>query len=298
MAHPVRPVRARMGKVAAAAVALTTMGVMAASPAHAGGRGAPGQQGNLPISVESTLIGHRVVGPGGLGAGDPDGTGGAFLAGAGAALCHLVRVADVGAVTGIELHRGDAGRNGPLIRDLTLHAVPGGSQGCDLVNPAIVAAVVASPSSYYVLIKTAGYLNGALRGNLSYAIQEGWLFATRMSGANEISPSGTTGVGDLDGLGVATVTITPTKLCFTLTVSGLDTPVAAHIHRGPAGVNGPVVVPLTAPGPDGTSGGCVTGVDPALLQDIAQNPANFYANVHTNVYPMGAVRGELASAFP
>jgi hypothetical protein len=298
MAHRGSRVRARMGKVAAAVVALTAMGVVAASPAHAGGHGYPGQQGNLPISVETTLIGHRVVGPGGLGAGDPDGTGGAFLAGAGAALCHLVRVADVGTITAVELHQAAAGHNGGLTLNLTLHAVPGGSQGCELVNPALVAAVVANPSAYYVLVKTAGYPMGALRGNLSYAIQEGLLFATKMSGANELSPTGTPGVGDPDGLGVATVTITPTQLCFTLTVSGLDTPVAAHIHRGAADVNGPVVVPLTAPGANGTSGGCISGVDPTLLQDIAQHPAGFYANVHTNVYPMGAVRGQLASAFP
>jgi hypothetical protein len=288
-----------MGKVAAAVVALTTAaGVVAAAPAQAGGHRGPGWRGHLPISVETTLTGHRVVGADGLGAGDPDGTGGAFIAGTGAALCHLVRVADVGEITAIELRRGGAGQNGRLVLDLPLHPDPGGSEGCDLVHPAIVAAVVANPSAYYVLVTTADHPRGALRGNLSYAFREGHLFAAKMTGANELTPAGAPGAGDPDGLGVSTVTISPTRLCFTLTVSGIDPPTAAHIHRGTADVNGPVVVPLTPPGPDGTSSGCLTDVDPALLREIDTNPAGFYTNVHNAAHPGGAVRGQLGTVFP
>ena len=66
---------------------------------------------------------------------------------------------------------------------------------------------------------------------------------------------------------------------------------AAHIHRAPAGVNGPVVVPLSAP-TDGFASGCAEA-DAELIQEIRQMPEAFYVNVHNAEFPGGAVRGQL-----
>ena len=115
-------------------------------------------------------------------------------------------------------------------------------------------------------------------------------FTAQMSGANE------TPAGDPDGTGTALVRLNLTEglVCFHLTVANIDKPVAAHIHRGAAGVAGPVVVPFVAP--DATSGqskGCVSA-DPALIQEIQSNPSGFYVNVHTGPFPGGAVRGQLS----
>jgi CHRD domain len=113
-------------------------------------------------------------------------------------------------------------------------------------------------------------------------------FATTLSGAAEVP-----GPGDPDGSGTATLTVNPGRgeICYTLTVAGIAPSTAAHIHVGPAGVAGPVVVPLGPP-TDGTISACAD-VDRALALDIVQNPENYYVNVHNAEFPAGAVRGQL-----
>jgi hypothetical protein len=112
----------------------------------------------------------------------------------------------------------------------------------------------------------------------------------RLTGPVEVPP------GDPDGIGRATFIIDPARsqLCFAIVVDRIMLPaIAAHIHVGPAGVAGPIVVPLTAPDANGSSGGCVGGVDQQLLRAIRSNPRQYYVNVHTTDFPAGAVRGQL-----
>jgi hypothetical protein len=99
--------------------------------------------------------------------------------------------------------------------------------------------------------------------------------------------------GDPHGFGFAKVSIDMEsgELCYRLSVAGTDAPVAAHIHEGAAGTNGPVVVPFDAP-VDGLGKGCVD-VDNALLHAIVANPGGYYVNIHTAAYPAGVVRGQL-----
>jgi hypothetical protein len=121
------------------------------------------------------------------------------------------------------------------------------------------------------------------------------LFAD-LNGRNELDPNTLQpGAGDLDGFGSASFTIDGDQLCFGITVGNLDTPTAAHIHKGRRFENGPVVVPLTPPGAGdpGASSGCVQVTDAALLADIQAHPRAYYANVHTTAFPGGAVRGQL-----
>jgi hypothetical protein len=83
------------------------------------------------------------------------------------------------------------------------------------------------------------------------------------------------------------------KVCYRLHAANVTLPtIAAHIHRGAAGVNGPVVVPFTAPGADGNSSGC-TASTATLIDEITGKPAGFYVNVHTKEHPAGAIRGQL-----
>jgi LPXTG-motif cell wall-anchored protein len=120
----------------------------------------------------------------------------------------------------------------------------------------------------------------------------GTMLMARLSGANEVPDP-----GDPNGTGMAMVSVQENgQVCFDIKVSNLTLPVAAaHIHKGAAGVAGPVVVPfITQPDADGMFSGCVTVEDQALVQDIAANPAGYYVNVHTPDYPKGAIRGQLA----
>jgi hypothetical protein len=113
---------------------------------------------------------------------------------------------------------------------------------------------------------------------------------TTLSGAAEVP-----GPGDPDGRGSSTVTVdfNTREVCYTLTVSNIETATAAHIHRGTEDVAGPVVVPLAAP-TTGSSSGCVAVADAALLNAIARNPELYYVNVHNAAFPNGAVRGQLS----
>ncbi|MCP3801958.1 CHRD domain-containing protein [Allokutzneria sp. A3M-2-11 16] len=99
------------------------------------------------------------------------------------------------------------------------------------------------------------------------------------------------GPGDPDGRGYASVRIGSTRVCATLSVNRIGNASAAHIHRGPAGTSGPVVVHLKAP-THGRSHSC-TDVSRDLAKELRKHPSHFYVNVHNSDFPAGAVRGQL-----
>lgn len=93
-----------------------------------------------------------------------------------------------------------------------------------------------------------------------------------LNGRNEVDEDGVRGAGDPNGTGRAHVelSVDPAELCVTLRVRNIALPAAAaHIHRGRAGENGPVVIPLPTPGEDGRAEGCPSeGVTPELLEGL------------------------------
>jgi hypothetical protein len=117
---------------------------------------------------------------------------------------------------------------------------------------------------------------------------------TSLTGAAECNAAGVCNLGDPDGSGTASLRLNPgqEEICFELRVSDIALPATgAHIHRAPAGIAGPVVVPLPSPTGELTTG-CVSA-ERDLIREIMLNPAQFYVNVHTAPFPGGAVRGQL-----
>ena len=119
------------------------------------------------------------------------------------------------------------------------------------------------------------------------------VFTATLLGSNEIGPIG----GDTDGFGSARVSIdhATNTIGFEISFVNLSTLTAAHIHAGPAGINGPVVVNFGVP--SGVSGagsfaGSVVDADAALINAVTAG--NFYVNLHTSQFAGGALRGQLA----
>ena len=101
-------------------------------------------------------------------------------------------------------------------------------------------------------------------------------------------------VNDRDGVAAAKFRISGNRFYYFVQWRNTGRPTAFHIHRGKAGVNGPVVIDLLSKGTirGNTSFGSVA-VKSSLLRDIKKNPKNWYANMHTAQFPDGAVRGQL-----
>jgi hypothetical protein len=130
----------------------------------------------------------------------------------------------------------------------------------------------------------------AAAGRLAGSSTGGVALTAALLGANEVPPA------DPDGSGTAVITLNSGLgiVCFEISVSNIALPATgAHIHRGEAGMNGDIVVPLTPPDESGSSSGCVEA-DRGLIKDIRKNPASYYVNVHTTEFPNGAIRGQLS----
>jgi hypothetical protein len=94
--------------------------------------------------------------------------------------------------------------------------------------------------------------------------------------------------------GFFSYTVQAGELCYTVTVRNLSAvAVAAHIHKAPRHVAGPIVIPLEVPSKSHfTESGCVIP-EASLLADLVANPKAYYVNVHTSTFPGGEVRGQL-----
>ncbi|MEP6666154.1 MAG: CHRD domain-containing protein [Nocardioidaceae bacterium] len=109
----------------------------------------------------------------------------------------------------------------------------------------------------------------------------------RLRGSNEVP-----GPGDPNGSGRVTIRLhrAEGKVCAFATWHRIGTPIAAHIHRGRAGVSGDVVVDLTG---SVTGGRHCVHAKKTLITKIMGHPHRYYYNIHNGRYQAGAIRGQL-----
>lgn len=158
-----------------------------------------------------------------------------------------------------------------------------------------------------LILAAVGFTQTALAGHTNTVL------TTYLDGREEVDDEGFSNriVGDPNGRGEAYVfgiDGDPETLCYVLLVDKIQlVPVgegmAAHIHAGDRGENGPVVAVLAGP-EDGNAADCLTegeagkfplhpGAGSGIVQDILDFPHDYYINVHNPDYPGGAIRGQL-----
>jgi hypothetical protein len=121
------------------------------------------------------------------------------------------------------------------------------------------------------------------------ALADSRAFFAYLYGGNE-QPA----AGDPNAYGMATVVLlSGTSLCYSIILHNAAPATAAHIHRGAAGVAGPIVVPLPVPAGLPTRVANCIGAPAATIAAIRANPQFFYVNVHNGAFPAGAARGQL-----
>lgn len=108
------------------------------------------------------------------------------------------------------------------------------------------------------------------------------------------------GPGDQEGTGESRFIFYPNKnkICYTIQVSGIASATAAHLHMAPAGQTGPVKLNLNPPQGGTSEHECIRGLGERFIKKISGNPTGYYADVHNQEFPDGALRGQLARGGP
>jgi len=191
------------------------------------------------------------------------------------AISYVVRHTLAGA-TAAHIHGGAPGVNGGVV--VPLASATSEISGTATVTSAQVADL--ESGGLYVNVHSAAHPGGEIRGQILRRGEE--LFVTPLGGVQEVPRVATAATG------TASVILNPATATIHYRMTTTLTPTGAHIHRGIAGVAGPVVYPLAPLGAniDGTQ--AVTPTDVAELRG-----GRFYVNVHTAANAGGEIRGQL-----
>jgi hypothetical protein len=180
------------------------------------------------------------------------------------------------------IHTGAIGANGPVLFPLTETSAGSGiwvsSANTSLTDAQI--ATLAGGGLYFNAHSTAfsgGEIRGQIARNVRYA---------SLSAAQEVPTNASTATG----LGTLVVDPANRAVSGSIVLTGM-TAVAAHIHLGPEGSNGAVIVPLTATTPNTWSVPANTTFSASQLK--AYKEGNLYFNAHSTAFPAGEIRGQI-----
>lgn len=139
--------------------------------------------------------------------------------------------------------------------------------------------------------------------------QEGQTFSATLSGKDEVPPT----ESSANGTAKFVVNSDASEVSFWVNTAGLKKIIGAHIHSGATGENGEVVVALakeeSAEDQDNpeiqltgnvTKGDLAGPLEGKEISDLVSlmNNGSAYVNVHTEIYPDGAIRGQISSGEP
>lgn len=190
-----------------------------------------------------------------------------------------------GPITGIHIHQGRKGTNGPILVHLE-NFVEGNRIKGRLDNTYITPSFIRQllKDSLYINVHTAQYPDGEIRGQL--VLEADVPYTAWLNGAQEVPAVNTPAFG----LGTFLLCKDSSKLKLNVVVQGLTSAITgAHLHKGAPGTNGGVVVDLSASVNDSVIS---TEIDPAAILD-ALDSGNIYINVHTASHPNGEIRAQL-----
>jgi hypothetical protein len=219
-----------------------------------------------------------------------------------------ITVANLGSpINNFHIHEAPPGVNGPIVINLIGLGgtfVNGTMTGTFPVAAGVAQRMLENPRNFYVNVHTVALPGGVVRGQLAYVSGGAVSYAAELRPGNEVPPVNSNAYGS------AFVTFDPVNntIAWEARANGIANPTLSHIHRAPAGVNGPVVINF-ATSPAQIAGGHTHGAGPisafqtaGLTQaDLANlyNPATasgFYVNIHSSAFGGGEVRGQLVPA--
>jgi hypothetical protein len=139
-----------------------------------------------------------------------------------------------------------------------------------------------------VAVLTFGIIGVVAVNNANAAVLT---YTASLSGANNAPPQAIS-----TDTGSATITIDTVtfQVCVVATITlndANDAVTVNHIHTGVAGANGAVFIPLASMSFPSLNS-CVTA-DATTTAAVVANPAGFYYNIHSTMFPLGAARGQL-----
>ncbi|MED5233768.1 MAG: CHRD domain-containing protein [Pseudomonadota bacterium] len=201
----------------------------------------------------------------------------------------LVAVTTIENATMAHIHTGFAGENGDVLVGLVESESTAGvwmTDGSIALDEATATQLLAG--GHYVNVHTAANTGGEIRGQITPDNIE--VYSIIANGLQEVPAVTTTA----SGAGAFTLNTSTGALSGSVTITGM-TANMAHIHEGEMGVNGDVLIGLTA----GTSGMWSVPANTTLTAEQMNVMADggLYTNFHSDAFPSGEIRGQITLGF-
>lgn len=201
----------------------------------------------------------------------------------------LVAVTTIENATMAHIHTGFAGENGDVLVGLVESESTAGvwmTDGSIALDEATATQLLAG--GHYVNVHTAANTGGEIRGQITPDNIE--VYGIIANGLQEVPAVTTTA----SGAGAFTLNTSTGALSGSVTITGM-TANMAHIHEGEMGVNGGVLLGLTA-GADGMwsvpANTMLTAEQMGVMAD-----GGLYTNFHSDAFPSGEIRGQITLGF-